>query len=149
MPIVYLDANVPLNSILREKDSSCSEELLQKIQSGEVEALSSAITLSEISGAVSRRTGEIKDALEFTKTLYAIPNLLFVPLTLPLAKQAYKDAANFKLRGMDAIHYASALKGKADFFITLDREFRKQISDQSKIKIVSPQEFLQILTSGA
>lgn len=147
MPVVYLDANVPLNSALEEEGSGYSTKLLEKIESGKIDSISSVITLSEASGAISRRTGNIEDAIEFGKELYAFPNLVFIPLALPLAKKAYQNAAKFKLRGMDAIHFTSALTNGADFFITLDEEFKKLVS--SEIKVVSPQEFLAALSSEA
>ena len=57
-----------------------------------------------------------------------------------MAKESYKNAAKYKLRGMDAIHFTCAIIAKAEFFITLDNEFRQKI--KSRLSILTPKEFL-------
>ena len=79
------------------------------------------IVLPEISSAISRGTDDPEKALEFVKELKQIPNIVFVPVDRELADHASHLAAEYRLRGCDAIYVAVAFLFRAKL-ISLDKQ---------------------------
>lgn len=104
-----IDASVLINSeIESEKLHEYSEKLMEKIREKGITILVPEIVLPEISSAIARGSNNSEKALEFVKELKQIPNIVFVPIDRELADEATRFAAEYRLRGCDAIYVAVA-----------------------------------------
>jgi predicted nucleic acid-binding protein len=66
------------------------------------------LLLSEVCGAISRRTGKPRLALQVLRTLLDAPELTFVTMDREFAEHAARLAAGLGLRGADAVYVALA-----------------------------------------
>ena len=104
-----IDASVLINSeIENEKLHEYSKKLMEKIREKGITILVPEIVLPEISSAITRGSNNSEKALEFVKELKQIPNIVFVPIDRELADEAARFAAEYRLRGCDAIYVAVA-----------------------------------------
>jgi len=79
------------------------------------------IALSEVAGAISRRTGQPKLAHQAVELILKLPGLRLVSIDRALAGLAAELAADYGLRGADAVYVATARRlGVA--LVTLDKE---------------------------
>jgi predicted nucleic acid-binding protein len=67
-----------------------------------------ALLLPEVAGAVARRTGEPRLALDALHAVQRLPGLRLVPIDEALALEAARLAARFRIRGADAVYVAVA-----------------------------------------
>jgi predicted nucleic acid-binding protein len=67
-----------------------------------------ALFLPEVAGAVARRTGEPRLALDALHAVQRLPGLRLVPIDEALALEAARLAARFRIRGADAVYVAVA-----------------------------------------
>jgi len=81
---------------------------MEKIREKGITILVPEIVLPEISSAIARGSNNSEKALEFVKELKQIPNIVFVPIDRELADEAARFAAEYRLRGCDAIYVAVA-----------------------------------------
>lgn len=81
------------------------------------------IVLSEVSGAIARRTGDSKLAEQAVQYLLSLPNLRLIPLDRQLAESSARLAASLRLRGADAVYVATADRLSLPL-ITWDKEQR-------------------------
>ena len=79
------------------------------------------LVLSEIAGAVSRRTGNSRSAHDAVAIITRLPTLRFVSVDSNLAQTAARLAADHALRGADSVYVALALELGLPL-ITLDQE---------------------------
>ena len=80
-----------------------------------------SIVLSEVAGAISRRTGSAGAGWSAARQLMALPEMGLVSLDLELAQRSAELAATLRLRGADASYVAVVvLRGAA--LVTLDEE---------------------------
>ena len=86
------------------------------------------LLLPEVAAAVSRGREDEELAREFTAALSRLPHLVLIPLDTALARQAVDVAAQYHLRGSDAIYAAVALRFGSTL-ITLDLEQRERVAD--------------------
>jgi len=56
-----------------------------------------------------------------------------------------KELINRSFKHDDAVHIATAIEGKADFFITVDEDIQRKSPDLNEIKIVYPSEVLKYI----
>jgi predicted nucleic acid-binding protein len=70
--------------------------------------ISPMLLLPELAGAVSRRVGDPRVAHEALRRLRQLPLLRLVPLDRPLVETATDLAADFGVRGADAVYVAVA-----------------------------------------
>lgn len=115
---------------------------MQNIRKRGITVIVPEIVLPEISSAIARGTDDPEKALEFVKELKQIPNIVFVPIDRELADESSRLAAEYRLRGCDAIYVAVAFIFSAKL-ISLD----KQQTDRAKecIEVATPQEELKNL----
>lgn len=81
--------------------------------------------LAEVAGTVARRTGYAADGRHARATLLAVPGLRLVPIEAGLADSAASAAADYLLRGADAI-YAAVAQALNLPLVTLDEELRRR-----------------------
>jgi len=110
-----------------------TEGLFEKIESGHVRAITSALTLHEIlTGA--RKAGNAELVSLYRKLLGSFPNLHFVPFDARVADISSDLRARYGLRTPDAIQVATAIHQRADAFVTNDTGLRRI----KEIKITLP-----------
>lgn len=124
-----VDASVFLNAFNPyEAGHEDSRRLLARLQEGAVPIIVPALLLPEVAAAVSRGRQDESLAREFAAALGRLPHLVWVPLDIILAQQAVDVAAQYRLRGSDAVYAAVALRFGATM-ITLDREQRERVGE--------------------
>jgi predicted nucleic acid-binding protein len=124
-----VDASVFLNAFnpyeVGHKDSN---HLLARLQEQAAPIIVPTLLLPEVAAAVSRGREDDELAREFAASLSRLPHLILVPLDTALAQQAADLAAQYRLRGSDAVYTAVALRFGSTL-VTLDREQRERVAD--------------------
>ena len=122
--MLYLDSNVFVYAAINTKDlGENARELLQKIQQGEMQAKTSALTFDEVFWAVKKF--DLDAAFEACYALLNFPNLDIVPVDRELVVFALQLIKEHHLAPRDAIHAATAIVGKADALVSTDAHFDK------------------------
>jgi predicted nucleic acid-binding protein len=117
-----VDASVFLNAFNPyEVGHEASHRFLAGLQEQAVPIIVPLVLLPELAAAVSRGREDEALAREFATALTRLPHLVWVSLDSTLARQAADVAAQYRLRGSDAVYAAVALRFGATL-ITLDRE---------------------------
>jgi predicted nucleic acid-binding protein len=117
-----VDASVFVNAFVpTEADHEQSQRLLVLLQANSVPMVVPTLLLPEVAATIARSHGDALLAQRFVAALARLPNLILVPLDLPLARQAVQVAADHRLRGADAIYVAVALRFGC-ILVSLDRE---------------------------
>ena len=122
--MLYLDSNVFIYATINTKDlGEKARALLQKIQQGEEEAETSALTFDEVFWAIKKHGQEA--AFEACQALLNLPNLEIAAFDRELALSALQLIKQHHLAPRDAIHAATAILGKADIIVSTDAHFDK------------------------
>lgn len=122
--MLYLDANVFVYAAINtEKVGKKARTLLQKIQQGEEQAATSALTFNEVFWSIKKRKPEL--ASETCQALLNFPNLEIIPTDRELALSALKIINEYNLAPRDALHAATAIAAKADCIVSTDPHFKK------------------------
>ena len=136
-----IDASVFINSEIEgEQFHEYSAKLMQKIRERGITIIVPEIVLPEISSAIARGTDDPENALEFVKELKQIPNIVFVPIDMELAEESSRLAAQYRLRGCDAIYVAVAFMFNARL-ISLDKQQSERAAEC--IEVATPREELR------
>lgn len=123
-----VDASVFLNAFNPyEAGHEESHRLLVQLQEEATPIIVPALLLPEVAAAVSRGREDKDLAREFATALSHLPHLVLVPLDTTLARQAVDVAAQYRLRGSDAVYAAVALRFGSTL-ITLDLEQRERVA---------------------
>jgi predicted nucleic acid-binding protein len=130
MATIYtVDASVFLNAFNPyEVGYEESHRLLARLQEQSVPIIVPTLLLPEVAAAVSRGREDASLAREFAAALSRLPHLVLVPLDMALAQQAADVAAQYRLRGSDAVYAAVALRF-GSILVTLDREQRERVAE--------------------
>jgi predicted nucleic acid-binding protein len=109
-----------------------TQPLLANIESGQLTASASILTLIEITVRPwqLQRSDIVQD---YEEILTHFPNLTLVDVTRDIAGQAARLRAQYHLRSADALHVATALVHGATAFITNDRQLMRL---REKVQIV-------------
>ena len=122
MPPYTIDASVFLNGFNPlETGYADSKAFLDFIKSGAAPVVVPALLLPELAGAIGRGQNDPGRARKFAHSVSKLPQLMILPVDLPLAQQASSLAAQYRLRGSDAIYVAVAYRFGC-VLITLDLE---------------------------
>lgn len=125
-----------------ERFHEYSKRLMEKVREKGITVIVPEIVLPEISSAIARGTDDVEKALKFVKELKQIPNMVFIPIDRELADSASRLAAEYRLRGCDAIYVAVASMFNAKL-ISLDEH---QVRKAAKcVEALTPQEELKNL----
>ncbi|WRQ72894.1 MAG: type II toxin-antitoxin system VapC family toxin [Methanosarcinales archaeon Met12] len=99
-------------------------DIFDKIEKGEIKAVTSTITVAEILTKPMKDGNE--DAVrDYKYVLQNFPNLEIVPITFEIAEQAASLRAKYGLRVPDVIQIAVCLANDAQAFVTNDARLRK------------------------
>lgn len=104
--------------------SSITEKIFEKIEKGEIKAVTSYITLLEIL-VKPYRSRDLKAAFDYKNLLLTFPNLQFIPVDLEIAEIAASLRAEFSIKTPDAIQLATAISYGTDSYITNDEALKK------------------------
>jgi len=139
-----LDASVVMNAFNpAETGHAISLQLQTAIQAQSIQVIVPTLLLTEVAATIGRVLGDAPRARDFAVRLSRLPYLRFVSLTRPLALEAANLAADYRLRGADAVYVAVARQfGTA--LVTLDEQQR--IRAATSITIRTPAEALAELT---
>ncbi len=116
-----------------------SRRLLALLQEQAAPIVVPTLLLPEVAAAIGRGRQDADLAREFAAALSRLPHLVLIPLDTTLAHQAADVAAQYQLRGSDAVYAAVALRFGSTL-ITLDPEQRERVT--SAILTLYPAEAL-------
>ena len=117
-----VDASVFLNAFNPLEDGSeISKEALARLQAQAMPMIAPLLLLPETAAAISRGQNNPELARQFAGSLQRLPYLVLIPLDQILAQQSLNIAANYRLRGSDAV-YAAVAQRFACSLVTLDVE---------------------------
>ncbi|HCZ35452.1 MAG: PIN domain-containing protein [Cyclobacteriaceae bacterium] len=122
---VYLDT-APLIYYLEQNatHSSYLNQLFKKNEAGEFIFYTSVVTLTEVL-TLPFRQGNVELAEQYQYFLSETQTLKLIPANIPIARLAAKLRAAYGIRMPDAIHLATAMEIKADWFLTNDIALKK------------------------
>lgn len=141
-----LDANVFVRDLdPRDPEYEACHRLIQRLRDAQTSIILPFITLAEVAGAAGRMYRDPLRGRLVSDALSDLPNIVFVPIDEPLARASAEIAADYALRGMDAIYVAVARQHGCTF-VTLDEEPRQRAS--AVIQVQTPAESLVALTSS-
>jgi len=135
---VSLDTNIFVGVINKERHSSSSKEVLDRIDSGSLRCAVSTVVVAEVCTGY-HMAGEIEDKDDFLAHLQASQNYDVVELSLGVADQAGRIKAETGLKLPDAIVVASAIKAGSEFLITNDESLKKA---RRFVRVVTSREFV-------
>ncbi len=122
-----VDASVFLNAFNpSETGHADSYRFLDRLQAGAIPTISPTLLLPEVAAAIGRGRQDTELAQAFARTLSRLAHLVLVPLEIGLAQQAADIAAQYRLRGADAVYAAVALRFACPL-VTLDDEQRQRL----------------------
>lgn len=143
---VYLD-NCALNrlfdDISQERvkiEAEAVSNLLDKIEEGSINLIWSSVVDYENSKSPNQ---EQRDWVHSWKDY----SMIEVEATKKVHDES-KSLIEFGLRSKDALHVASAIAGKANYFVTTDDGILKKRDRISSIKVLSPVELLDIIENN-
>jgi len=123
-----VDASVFLNAFNPyEAGHAESQRLLAQMQADALPIIVPTLLLPEVAAAVGRGRDDTALARAFSSALGRLPHVVWVPLDESLARQAADVAAQYRLRGSDAVYAAVALRFGSTL-VTLDREQRDRVA---------------------
>ena len=98
--------------------------LFEAADEGRVDIVISAITVAEVLSGPLAQADELL-AARYREALSATPHWTVYPVDVELAEDAARLRARYKLRLPDALQVATALKARADRFVTHDRRVKR------------------------
>jgi len=105
-----IDASVILNAFNEtEMGHIESNQLITQLVTQTIPIIEPSLVLVEVAATISRIRGDATLAQEFALALQKFSQITFIPLDHEITQQALEVAANYQLRGADAIYVAVAL----------------------------------------
>lgn len=101
-----------------------TNELLNGVQSGQWSAVTSVITIMELT-VPAWRSGQETAARQYEALLANFPNMKIVDVTRDVARSSAQLRARFNIRPADALQVACSLVENATVFITNDRNLSR------------------------
>ncbi len=121
-----VDASVFLNAFNPyEAGHEESHRLLTRLQTEAIPIVVPTLLLPEVAGTVARGRQDSLLASKFAHAVSRLSHVVFVPLDAALAQRALEVAAEYRLRGSDAVYATVALQFGSTL-VTLDREQRER-----------------------
>jgi len=112
-----------LRSHKHQRGRKKSKDSAPKIQQGEEQAATSALTFDEVFWSIKKRKPEL--ASETSYALLNFPNLEIIPADRQLALSALKIINECNLAPRNALHAATAIAVKANCIVSTDPHFDK------------------------
>ena len=112
------------------RDAGLAAALLEMVESGEVKAMTTTMTLAEIL-TVPAEAGDDDALLEYELYLTHFPNLTILPLDNALARETARVRGETRLRTPDAVQVAAARLNAVGAIVTKDRGWRGRFASPS------------------
>jgi predicted nucleic acid-binding protein len=120
--VAVIDASLYVALVNEREDAHArSWAWIEQAQALREPILAPAVLLPEVAAALSRGTGDSVLARRAVQQLRSSGMVELIPVTVPMAVQAATIAADYGIRGCDAIYVALAAQ-QDDSLITLDRQ---------------------------
>ncbi|MCL4449228.1 MAG: type II toxin-antitoxin system VapC family toxin [Actinobacteria bacterium] len=120
-PRFYLDSNIYLAWISGEEGRvETARELLTAGENRRLTIVTSTLVYAEVCGHGEVRSPEAEEVDNKIRTFFEHGFLRWIEVDLPTARHARVLSRGYGLRGADAVHLASAIRGKAERFMTWD-----------------------------
>ncbi|MDM8557987.1 type II toxin-antitoxin system VapC family toxin [Candidatus Parabeggiatoa sp. HSG14] len=140
MDMYTLDASVVLNAFNEtEIGYTESNQLITQLVTQTIPIIEPSLVLVEVAATISRIHGDTILAQDFAIALQKLPQITFIPLDHEITQQALEVAANYQLRGADAVYVAVALRYNTSL-ISLDQEHLTRVT--SIIPTLTPAQAL-------
>lgn len=97
-----------------------AKNLFERIEKGKIEAVASTLVLTELL-VPAFRADDLSRAQDVLRLLTHFPHLTLIEVTASIAFEASRIRATSSLRTPDALHLATALMQKVDWFVTNDK----------------------------
>jgi len=121
-----LDANVFVRNLdPNEPEYETCHALLDQLDETATPIIVPTLVLAEVAGTISRTRRDPIRARIFTDAIRALPHIRLVPLDGVLAQEAAELAADYYLRGADAVYVAVARRHGCTL-VSLDVEQRER-----------------------
>ena len=119
---VTIDASVFVSAFTPSEEAhQASKAFMREVRESGVPIIVPTLLIPEIAAAIGRGQGKPDLGYAFAIEVSQFPNVNLINLDESLAETAAEIAANYRLRGSDAV-YAAVAKRFATVLITLDRE---------------------------
>ena len=117
-----VDASVWVNAFdQREPGHAASRQLLDLVRQRSLPIVVPSLVLAEVAGAISRTRQNPAGAQAFAQALSHLPGVRLQPLNAAMANRSLLLAAQYGLRGADAVYAAVAAEAGCRL-VTLDNE---------------------------
>lgn len=135
--VVYLDANIFIFPVICEDlRAQKSIALLKKVVLGELSAVTSSLTLDEVTWALLKFTRDRNLSIAEALKILTFNNLQIMPVDQHIMYDAFQLMKKYSsLKPRDAIHLSVALHSHATAFISDDSDFDK-IKEIKRIALV-------------
>jgi predicted nucleic acid-binding protein len=138
--VFTLDANIFVRDVdIRDPYHSSCHALLEALQAQRTLLICPQILLPEVAGAVRRTWQDALRGRLAAQFVGELPNLTLVVVDAALAQEAADLAADYALRGMDAIYVAVARRHNCAL-VTLDDDPHRRAS--SVVSVLTPADAL-------
>jgi predicted nucleic acid-binding protein len=133
MTFVVVDASVWVVRLVQEDvfHELVRDWMTEKRKEG-VEFLSPSLSLAEVAGAISRRTGDPSLGMRAIELIQHLPGLRLVEMDQPLMDEAASLAAELGLRGADSTYVAVAVRLDIPL-VTLDVDQKERAAKRGVI----------------
>lgn len=121
-PTVYADADLFLSVLKKEARHREALRVLAAAERGDVQLVASRLLAVEVGGWGGDRPGQQAGEDLVTRFLDGV-NAQWVEVDLLVTRDARRLAWEHHLRAGDAVHLATAVRRKADYFMTFDQGF--------------------------
>ena len=115
-----------------------AQEFFELAQSGQIEAVTSTVTLAEIT-VVPYRLGMTELAYQYGYVLRTMPHLRLVDIDYRIADRAAFLRAKYGLKTPDALQIGAAIASGATAFLTADRELARA-GQEITVTVLKPPE---------
>ncbi len=124
--MIVVDASIWVSRFITRDVFHASSEgwLMTQLSHGEW-LVSPTLLLAELSGAISRRSGQAADGERAVQGMLRLPELRFVSLNRELALESARLAAQLGMRSADAVYAALAYRLKAPLYTWDEEQIQK------------------------
>ena len=141
-PRVYADADLYVSVLKDEPGAPAALSVLLAAERREIQLIASRLLSVEVGGWGGDRPGETAAAELVERFLDAV-DVEWVEVDVMVAQEARRLGWVYQLRAQDAIHLATAVRRRADYFMSFDQGFpHGQVVDGTTVsgpQVVWPQ----------
>jgi len=136
--MLTIDASVHMNALdPSEEGSAESQAFLDQVFGRPWPVFSPTLLLVEIAGTVARALDDHERGVAVAQAVWGLPGQVWVSLDEILAEEAGQMAAEFRLRGSDAV-YAAVARRNGAILVTRDRQQLARL--QGALPVLLPAE---------